>query len=843
MKKTLGIIISCVIITAINTYFRSFPINFPQLRSEARAIAERQALDEVKKDIDKKFPEYDNLAKTGLIQEYVRQYKREGSFKINKQVEEEYLKLKDPYQDDSGQTYLMELDCWHWARYVQNVLMLGHPGDKVVDGRQFDTLMVAPLGSIMPWNHFLFYMSAFLYQMFSFAVKVPLFKFLFYLPLVFSAIFIVVLYLFCVYGWNTRVAIFAALFAGLAPIILGRTGAGWFDIDTLNLLFPLVIVWFHALFYSVKSFWHKLIFILLSSFLMGLFSFTWANWWFIFFIIIIYELYSLLNIASEYLQYRTNKLNLFKQHLFGMVLFVILSVVWILILSGKQPFKDIYNQVVNALVLNQSITSSIWPNVFATVGELTKVDIIRLVTSVGGLSLFISGLIAIFLAFLTTSRSSKVTLFQRESIVMFTMWFMVMFFACLKGIRFSIFIVVPIGVCLGFMLDRFFTYLQKKRRPFGSIIMIVIVFLFSFRVVSNAYAVAVSTYPFMNDAWYKGLMILNKETPKEAIINTWWDFGDWIKAVSKRRVIFDGQSQSVPQSYWIAKVLMSDNEEEAITILRMLNNGGNNAFEIINSCMENDMRSLVTVKKVMQDEAKITDIKKRNSEIKTKLANLFPKDTADSLSKIFLSKPGKAYFIIDPTMEYKLGAFSYIGNWDFIKYYISQNLQRPDSSREILFEKSGVDKKDLDRYYKEACLISGSDLDLWISPRMGFYTGLAKGDIKDEIVYFDNNVVYNPKKKTVYMYNANSGKYGVPEKLFLFRGKDFEEIKFPKNDAGFSVLIFKKEEAYFCIIMDEKLVKSLFVRLYFLDGKGLKYFKLFKEVKHSFKIFEILWEQ
>jgi len=58
-------------------------------------------------------------------------------------------------------------------------------------------------------------------------------------------------------------------------------------------------------------------------------------------------------------------------------------------------------------------------------------------------------------------------------------------------------------------------------------------------------------------------------------------------------------------------------------------------------------------------------------------------------------------------------------------------------------------------------------------------------------------------------------------------------------------LILSDEKNYKTILFDRQLADTLFVRLYFLDGKGLKHFKLFREEKDQeqyIKVFEIIWD-
>ncbi|MFC1675294.1 STT3 domain-containing protein, partial [Candidatus Omnitrophota bacterium] len=167
-KKILISILFLAGILSVNIYLRSFTVDFPQLRGQAEKATEAQILQSAHLQVEENFPEYAELAKQELVKSLVLDHKRKNRNAIGAKIEAEYNFLKDNYQDASGSTYLMELDCWKWARYVDNVVRLGHPGDKVIGGRQWDALMFAPKGRFMEWNHFLYYFSAFLYKVFDF---------------------------------------------------------------------------------------------------------------------------------------------------------------------------------------------------------------------------------------------------------------------------------------------------------------------------------------------------------------------------------------------------------------------------------------------------------------------------------------------------------------------------------------------------------------------------------------------------------------------------------------------------------------------------------------------------
>ena len=102
----------------------------------------------------------------------------------------------------------------------------------------------------------------------------------------------------------------ACLFVGLAPVFLDHSVAGWFDMDILNLTFPLLIAWSYLNIFPASPFplpcgrgqggknnKAVLLWTFIAAFWIGLFSFTWVGWWFIFLIIIIYEGYSILRLV------------------------------------------------------------------------------------------------------------------------------------------------------------------------------------------------------------------------------------------------------------------------------------------------------------------------------------------------------------------------------------------------------------------------------------------------------------------------------------------------------------------------------------------------------------------
>jgi len=837
MKKYILPAVLLFLVLGFNIYIRTFPVNFPQFKAAAKSITQQKISEDIGKGVDKEFADFDFRAKSKIFKERIDEYNKKNKGQIKKQENDEYLKLKDKYQDARGQTYLMELDCWHWARYTENVLKFGHPGDKIINGKEIDSLMLAPSGSELSYNKFLFYFSAFLYKIFNIIKPVPLYVFLFYLPLLFLAFLITVLYIFCYRYWGNLAAVLSCLFVGCAPIFLPRSCVGWFDTDILNLLFPLLIIWTYLIAHRKNSLSQTTIWLFFSAFWLGLFSFTWLGWWFIFLIIVLYEAFHLLNVFFFRLRYGEQAVYLFRRHLLCLSLFLVFSFIWIIILAGVQPVISLFWQLQRALSLTKPLAGILWPNVFSTVGELNRVDFPGIVEYLGGLMLFAAAIFCVMfllLRCLLNQREKGAPPEELDLILIF--WSACMLFASFQGVRFLMFLALPLGISLGGVINEAYIYLKNKKSRL-TLIFLACITILAMQCVQCGYTRAKGIFPLINDSWYKLLVNLKEKTPENSILNSWWDFGDWFKVIAKRKVIFDGQSQNSPQAYWMARVLLTDNEEEAVNILRMLNGAGNSSFDAIESKINDPFKSVLILKKMISagpKEAEAVGLKYLSRQL------------AQEEEGLIFNKPGPAYFIVDYNMQRIIPAISFLGNWDFNKVYLAYNLGKENKEKitgylsDFIANKSGVE-----RLYQEAGFISKDEFDGWVSTRLNFQSPLLKGEKRGDIVFFDRGLVYSPKDKTIFLYSPQEGVYKIPKSLLIFDNDAFSEIIYPNKTLDFSVLIFKNQDEYKAILLDATLAKSMYVRLYFLNGRGLKHFKPFIEEKDGenyIRVFEIIWK-
>ncbi|MCM8782739.1 MAG: dolichyl-diphosphooligosaccharide--protein glycosyltransferase subunit STT3, partial [Candidatus Omnitrophica bacterium] len=655
---------------------------------------------------------------------------------------------------------------------------------------------------------------------------------LFYLPLFYVTLFIVALYGFSFSCGRYIAGIISCLFIGLASIFLPRSCAGWFDTDILNLFFPLLIMWSYILSYVSTTFKKRLFWLIVSTFLVGLFCFTWTHWWFIAMIIIIYEFISLGYLLFSRFFLKKKNSTLLKKHFLFLISFVALNIFWILVLAGTQPLTILYDQIAEAVILNIPLNAAIWPNVYYTLGEWGKSSFVEMIRSLGGRWIFGFSIISMLILLFRASLMKVYSAFKCLSIIILFIWFGCMLFASLRGVRFTVFLLIPVAIFLGCGINELYEYIKAKKSIWGFILVASIFIAVCFVFINQGYISAKGIFPLMDDTWYKVLNLIKEKTSSDTIINSWWDFGDWFKVVSRRRVIFDGQSQMTPQAYWIAKALLTNNEMEAIHILMMLNNSGNKAFETIDKCLNDPLQSVLLLEYVLS-------LTPDNGQ--KVLKKFLPEKVTLQVMKMLYSIPAKAVFLVDYTLPLKIGAISYLGNWDFSKVYIAQNFNKKEKDRIIDYLKElGRDAGEVNRFYQEVFLISNKNLDDWLSQRYLFYSGIANGREEDGIIIFDNGFVYDLKQKTI---KSNSGQ--IPRSLFIAVEEDrlIEKI-LPNSNVVFSILVFKTESGYKSVLLDRALGPSVFVRLYFLNGKGLKYFIPFidtEEGNNYIRVFHIGW--
>lgn len=84
----------------------------------------------------------------------------------------------------------------------------------------------------------------------------------------------------------------------------------------------------------------------------------------------------------------------------------------------------------------------------------------------------------------------------------------------------------------------------------------------------------------LNDAWIDALNWIKENTPKDALIVSWWDYGYWITVNTGRPTVADGATFNESQIRLLALIL-TGNEDEASALLPMLGAKPNETYIVV----------------------------------------------------------------------------------------------------------------------------------------------------------------------------------------------------------------------------------------------------------------------
>lgn len=837
-RRLAGISLLCLCL-GVNIYIRLFPAYFPQLKERAKVNVENKIWEEQYNKVKGLYPDFNPYAKEALVKELVKE-DRKNKAEISRRVSEEYKRLKAPYQDDSGQTYLLEFDPYQWMRYTRNILKHGYPGDIKKGGKSYDTRMLAPVGRpVIQWQLFS-YLTGFLYKAASFLFpSLSFYSFIFYIPVFYAVIFLIIIFAFHQYIFSSRTgAFFTAVFIGLSEFLVSRSCAGWYDYDMLNLIMPVLAVFFMAV--ACKNRNRILVVILCAvclSLSMFLFSLIWPGWWFILLIILSFLAFKMVN--SCLINWgKLNMANKENRHLF---IFVLALFFWIFVLFSIEDiswFSRVYGSILRCLYLGGARLQNIWPNTYYSVGEVSSVDILGITGYLYGKEVFLGSLLFMLVVYWRKKRQE-----EGDFCLIMVIWFGLMLFASLKSVRFVEFLCVPLGFFYGaffseavsIIKNRFF---RARGLKFTAVLTMYLTWAaMFFWFFSCGRVAAEKNIPEFNDNWHKILIQIKSKTSVDSTINSWWDLGNWFKTIGERRVIFDGHSQNNPIAYWMGKVIVSQDERKAVSILRMLNNSSDTVFDQLKQYVPRDFEAKLILDKLLSlDRGKGMEL----------LANkhVSEKDAA-SIVTCLHDEPSSAYFIVDASMLPKIGSISFLANWDFMKVYMLRNMQKP--KEDLLKDTRSVFGVSLDKAeecYREIVLTPGGKaINESLSKRWFVRAPPSEGKISGSLLYFDNGLVYDLVTNKAILYYISSGEYKIPKKVFLFKDYGYQEMDNPDGDEDIGVLIFKAEDKYKVIIADEELIHSLLIRLFFLRGQGLKYFEPFiMDDEAKVYVYRIKWE-
>ena len=898
-SKRYGFVLLILIPIFLSFFFRIQPAILPITDVMAENFVQNNIMSNIIDQVSQQYPNLPSERINELASKEFTKVMEKQKSDYKKQVEAVSQQIKSHYQDDTGQTYLIAIDPYQYYRYTRDIIENGHIGDEIREEVYYDTHMIAPIGTEIEMNlHAL--IGAVMYKTMHFLnPETNIMKGVFYVPVLISLLAVIPAFFIARRFAGNVGGFFAAVLVAVHPNFLTRTVGGFSDTDAYNVLFPLLIVWLFIEAFESRDRTKKAVLAGLSGLSVGVYSFAWMGWWLIFdflvitliaylIYIIVYKLWTSKKELTDYF-----KSDQFKNFLIVFVIFLIISGTFVTLFSGFNTFKKAPTQPITSLTLKQAAKPTLWPNVYTTVAELNEASIPTIISSIGSGSFpkffFWLSLIGITLTLLAKDQKKHNTLFILASSIWFFLiilisnsienpfvftfllgipialgiifsiikkleidikfalvliiWFTGTIIASTRGTRFILLLVpayaIAFGITTGMIYKKLSKYITRELHV-GEIISKTIIFLVLIVLIISpvgmGWDVAKQEVPTMNDAWYSALTKIKDNSKENAIINSWWDFGHWFKAIADRAVTFDGASQNRPQAHWIGKVLLTSNEDEALGILRMLDCGANTAFETLNEELDDRVKSIDILYQII-----VLDREKAKKVLEEYVSG----EKAEEILGKTHCQPPENFFITSEDMVGKAGVWSHFGSWDFERasIWINVGTKKLSFSEGVKFIKDNFnygDKEAEEIYYKVQELEEGREANTWISPWPS-YAGSRScektGNNTHQCVFpmqttqGTQNVpfIFDSKNYEVYI-DTQEGKLHPISISYIkdnkFHIKEYSENKTIPN--GLSMALIQKENGdYEAVMMQPPLVGSMFTRLFYFKDETLKHFEFF----------------
>ncbi len=805
------------------------------------------------------------------------------------------------FQDGTGRMYMQDIDPYYWWRYAINIVDHGYPGDTIKDGRSYDTFQLAPNGRFVePEDTFHPYSMAYLFYILRiFNPGMALIDAVMLTPVVVMAMVSILVFLIARQIGGNVAGFFAGLMMAISPSTLTRSLWGHADSDIWVLFCSVLSAFLFLWALEAKHRKWQLILAGLAGVSIGLYSRFWGGWWSIFdylvAVIIIYMGYFALTNHSQIMKGKFSfiKSEEMKSSALILAVFLLLSGISVSLLSSWETFYSVPLSSVGFTRLKTPVMESLWPNVLTTVAELNEGDVNSVVSQMGGPFLFLIALMGIaatiikrkldaeelifiaasffywmvlifirgsflpvwFVVLLSLPIVLKVlyAAFKGEQIDMklatlLIIWFMVTIYATTKGIRFALLMApafsIAFGAFVGFLfrhVNNFFSRELHINRLLTSVILIslgLVLFVFPANVWGTAVSVGKQDSPMINDAWFNSLAAIRDNSSKNAIITSWWDFGHHFKALAERPVTFDGTTQGSPQAHWVGQILRTDNEEMAVGILRMLDCGGNDAF---NKLYEMNNDTLLSVN-ILYDIFELD-----RAEAKKTLAKTYKLTDPESEEVLKYShcSPPEAYFIASEDMIGKSGVWGHFGSWNFERAYIWERLKAKPEQEAVaeMMKKFNYTEDNAQQTYYDIQAFNDAQGNSWVSPwpsyalqnSQQFEWGCELGKDKSAVCYtpiFGTNQGPIPIRVN---FTSREVRFDVEGPKRYFRTATFATEKGVETTtrnaddiavSDLAAIITPEGENYKISFSAPELNASMFTKMFMMQGHSLKHFKL-----------------
>ncbi|MFT4244492.1 MAG: STT3 domain-containing protein [Candidatus Woesearchaeota archaeon] len=432
-------------------------------------------------------------------------------------------------------------------------------------------------------------------------------------------------------------------------------------------------------------------------------------------------------------------------------------------------------------------------------------------------------------------------------------WFAGGIFMSLNGVRFLL-ILYPAFVLLFILgLYKFYTELGHLiKLEFENMKVPVFVFVISFFSVfvllsvfspqlDRSYALTNSNIPNFDDGWYELMDFARENTTHSAIISSWWDFGHFFRAVGQRGVYFDGATQQTPAAYWVGNWLLTDDEDRAVNIMRMLSCSLNQGFEYVDEVFVEEMN----------DESRgvhafnvVDELVNLNKEEKIEyLENYSRFDFSqqhidDIMNLVHCDEPRQTLAVASGDMIGKAGVWAHWGLWNPTKKYVLDNYQQLSveeisSILEIEVEVVNQMVQELQSIDSRAQNLGVSRTDLrnqWLAPYPSYLGNPFECQFRNEVVNCQDQFIIDLSNRSNISVQGQLTDSLTVSRLIIPTMFGMEIIELNDREH-LDILLTPGEGTAQLLPAQYPLGNSMFTKLYFLQGYDTTQFDLLKQVQ------------
>jgi dolichyl-diphosphooligosaccharide--protein glycosyltransferase len=852
MRRHAPAIAALLLAAALVTWIRLLPLSLPALPDLARARAWQQVATRLPA------PPGDVAAaeRARAVDDWIAAHPEDFA----RAVAEETTRLDEAfhYRDGRGRrwVHLGDLDSYAWLRAAANRLRHGVPCDALVDGECRDALTLAPLGLSVPYARSLHVAAIAAVQRFATWLdpNFPLPTSAYLVPVLAGLLGVLPAFAVGRRLGGTPGGFMAALISGVHPVLLRRSIGS--DNDVWNVVLPLYMAWALIAALQARRNGARIGGAAVGGGFAGLHAATWTGWSFAF-VALLGGLAAALTLHAAHWGLRRRSARVWAAPRVRAVALV--ALIFALVAGGTAQVVGAEESALDALqrllgtfapATPSPADAPLLPSALVMVSELAVPGLGAIAAQSYGYLLFFAGWLGMLLLLLPRSHwrtehflvliagtllyrylltttavppgvlvailalplAAAAVIAVREGDdldvetatagALIAVWLLAALLVSFRATRFILLLAPPLGIASGVAAGRLHAWLAAEARdwlgegPLARGLATVVVLALAVLPLRVAHATAAAYLPAIDGAWIGVLERVREATPPETVVSVWWDYGYWTKFVAARRVNADGGSLRTAVPHWLARAQLADSEAEALGILRMLDcaSDARPYPEGEQGAMARLMRHGLDERAAYAAIGAIAGRERVAADAHLAGLGLDPAARADVLAATHCAPPPGVLVLTSDQLAF--GGWWRIGRW------------RPGRGDDG--EPVGL----LTRDWAE-CTLAGGER------RCRIGTADGRGGEIEAVAFPDGD----PRRVRVLMRRDGATSPVVPSRLLLAGGMEVESIVGPDASAP-AVLLDGQQRA---LVGRPEAIASLYVRLMYLDGRGLGHFRKLDE--------------